>query len=55
VGYRVTLLSDGRRQADLYYSLGVGLVKINHYDLAPGNNSVTRETRLTGYSVNREK
>ncbi len=52
VGYRMTLLSDGRRQADAYYSLGVGLVKINHYDLAPGNNSVTRETRLTGYNVN---
>jgi len=52
VGYRVTLISDGRRQVDAYYSPGVGLVKINHYDLAPGDNSVTRETRLTGYSVN---
>ncbi len=51
VGYRVTLRADGRRQADYYYSLGVGLVKINHYDLAPADSSITRETRLTGYTI----
>jgi len=49
--YRVTLTGDGRRLYDAFYSPGVGLVKINVYGLAPADNRVTAETRLTGYNV----
>ncbi|MGH8014767.1 MAG: hypothetical protein ACREBV_01090, partial [Candidatus Zixiibacteriota bacterium] len=50
--YRFTLASDGRRLYDAFYALGVGLVKIHSYGLAPGNNAVTAETRLTAYNLN---
>jgi len=49
--YRVTSTSDGRRLYDAFYAPGVGLVKIHVYGLAPADNSITGETRLTGYNV----
>ncbi len=50
--YRVTSSSDSRRLYDAFYALGVGLVKIHVYGLAPADNSITGETRLTGFNVN---
>ncbi len=49
--YRVTSSSDGRLLYDAFYALGVGLVKIHIYGLAPADNRITGETRLIGYSV----
>jgi len=49
--YRVTLSSDSRLSFDAFYAPGIGSVKINYYDLAPANNSITRVTKLGSYNI----
>lgn len=49
--YRITLLSDGRRIYDAFYSVGTGLVKSHLYELAPGDNRITTEVRLIGFDL----
>jgi len=49
--YRITLLSDGRRIYDAFYSVGTGLIKSHFYELAPGDNRVTSEVRLIGFDL----
>jgi hypothetical protein len=49
--YRFSLAATGRLLFNAFYAAGVGRIKIDYYELTPGNNSVTTISRLTGYNV----